>query len=563
MKKVSKLLLLSFLLPLSLACSNQDEMLDAKDNDLVDYYLTVVDTKTTLDGKAVNWTAGDELKAYFHGGACYKFTLYGEPAGATATFKAEVAAEDAEKSVEGVMYPYVEAVTNWSYQFSNVPIPANQTFVDGSFANGTNPSVGMASGTDVTFHNVAGIISVPVSASSSLAIKEVVLAGNNGETIAGSFKVNANDGSIMQTASSLSSITLAADAAVDVAGGKTFVFVLAPVQFTNGFSLTFVSEDDNSWTKKYDANVTLHTGKLATLNPIVLDPANFKAAFDPSSVNLAGTYNVMKKTSENDAALVSDDKYRSNNYTMGSVIELAETCAHSGEAGGRKYYLNKYNGYDGMYIFFDLSSTEVAPGCYKIVNFQDRAGSDPIPAEYNHSYYDSGTGYIHFDFVINGYWNHEGYCQLFYVAEDMESVDLSAAAYTSSALSASCITGDYSLNPGYGGISPEIWLAANLDTYNATYSSSAAASNRGQKYMVCYKNSYKDQILFFDLSGLKVDGMTDCYYLSNMQDRGGNGSDPVVDGLSYYDAVNHVIHFDFLVDGYWSDCVYAYELVQQ
>lgn len=542
---------------LTLSCTS--EKLGPQDNALAQKEFSITastdQTKTVLDGVDVEWQSGDQIKVCFAGGwgHMYKFDLASFD-GADAVFTGTIGEENVGGSIEWIealLYPYQGDDYNQVYYGSNklngVTLPDQQTFVDGTFAPGANVAVAAHTTGTFSFYNVGALVAVTVQGS-GISIAKATLSGNNNEVLAGKYDVAFTPSEPEPVLSNVSNaktdIVLTAATPVDVTEAKTFVFVLAPTEFTAGFTVRFEDKDGVIYTKTSTKSRTLARGHKASLE-LTLDDSLISR--DPWEVNVAGTYDITKTT----GVCSKYDYCNSSAYSMVPTIYKSEDFplydAWNPAPTSKKFVVSMDNRYPTQYVAFDITSTEVSTGCYAL-DIQDRGGNGMETVADNNSYYNSADGSIFFDFAIPA--SSRAYCVLY-----EKPIDMSGTYSVVLSDSAAFPDADHQ-NPS-GSFATKVWKSADLDTYNTTFSCSAANTANGQAYFINYKKTYADQILFFNLTRNAVAGKTGCYYLGNLQDRGNGGSDPVVDGGSYYDTVNKQIFFDFKVNGYFSKDAYC------
>ncbi len=493
-----------------------------------------VDTKTVLNGTAVNWVAGDEIIITVSGGSIY--TLSAETVdGSSATFSGLIAEADLTKNVECVCYPAWENFSAWWSHPKKMPIPSEQPFVDGSFASGINPAVAFMDKTidnPVTLINMGGLFAVKIT--SSIPVTKVTLTGNAEETLAGVWQVEAWAHTYETADNEIKSVSIVPDAALDLTAGKTFVFVVKPGEFPSGITLTALSADGKAATKVINKAFTLARGGKANLPDLTLADSDFETPFNPSSVDLSGTYEVIEitptviKSNVNGAGPMQNTVYK-------TAVKCDGSDANWPVPSGGQEYVVQYNRYGGQVLFFDLSTEKVPglDGCYYLVNIQDRNITTAGQITDNHSYYDSVSGMLVFDFVRE---QNNSYGYQLSKPRDMSAYDLTGT-YTVTAITPTTSTS--SVNPA-GPMQGAIYeTAVKCD---GTDSNWPAVSN-GQKYVIQY-NRYGSQVLFFDLSSVPVIGKSGCYYLSNLQDRQFTGT--ITNNHSYFDTTDGSIVFDFV-----------------
>lgn len=209
-------------------------------------------TRTHLEYKNaeyfVYWDFEDDITV-FSGGEGFYFNTYGS--GSTVSFSGTVTKED-EKYY--ALYPYdYESTIVFDGDDATITttLPAVQDATQDSFMRDANITVAHTVHEETMtfgFRNVCGLIKFTIDSSSDvLPITSAVLEGNNSEKLAGKLEITdivatpsalaEPEGTILAGGSS-TSITLVAplDETLEKA---TYYFVVPPINFENGYKITF------------------------------------------------------------------------------------------------------------------------------------------------------------------------------------------------------------------------------------------------------------------------------------------------------------------------------------
>ena len=215
-------------------------------------YRAEADTKTERQpGGSVYWNPSDAVSVFFingdNGGS--KYVAQNTEAVATAQFKGTIdvisgggEGENHEFWFWGV-YPYSSENSCDGSSITTV-IPKTQEGKAGTFADNTFVTMARSKGLSLGFYNICTGVKFTLTRDD---IKEVRIRGNKGEDLAG--KVN-----VEWDANGKPAITQYVDGAKEVAvtapGGGTFAtgteyyLVLAPTLFTEGFTMSLVTDDE-------------------------------------------------------------------------------------------------------------------------------------------------------------------------------------------------------------------------------------------------------------------------------------------------------------------------------
>lgn len=251
---------------LTTACDNREQMPELRTGEVRECTFSASSeqtTKTYVDGLSVLWEAGDEI-AVFDDAGSEKAVLALESGAGTksATFKGAVSSA-ATKFFAA--YP-AASVSAASDSILTVSVPAEQKLVAGGRNLDPAALVGVAAtaGTELSFKNVIAAIRFTVDMKN---IVSVSLKGNAGEKVAGTVKVDATNGEIVEVADSLTEVTL-------TPAGETFepgqyVFTLLPAQFPQGLTLTFTDKEGNATERVNNTDLTIARSRLLDLGAFI------------------------------------------------------------------------------------------------------------------------------------------------------------------------------------------------------------------------------------------------------------------------------------------------------
>jgi predicted outer membrane repeat protein len=185
------------------------------------------ETKTTLDGTAVKWAAGDQIKVYCSDASASDFELVGEGGSATGDFTGLV---PSGKTALYAVYPK-DLYSSVSSSTVNVTIPAAQ---EGTFGKG-NIAVAKVDGEhNMAFKNVNAFVGFTVGAD----ITKVVVSSVGAENLSGTLAVDCSGETPVAGALSDggSSITVTFPAST---GGTYYVAIAPGITHSKGLLLTW------------------------------------------------------------------------------------------------------------------------------------------------------------------------------------------------------------------------------------------------------------------------------------------------------------------------------------
>lgn len=185
------------------------------------------ETKTTLDGTAVKWAAGDQIKVYCSDESAYDFELVGEGGSATGDFTGLV---PSGKTALYAVYPK-DLYSSVSSSTVNVTIPAAQ---EGTFGKG-NIAVAKVDGEhNMAFKNVNAFVGFTVGAD----ITKVVVSSVGGENLSGTLAVDCSGenpaAGVLSDGGSSITVTFP-----ESTGGTYYVAIAPGITHSKGLLLTW------------------------------------------------------------------------------------------------------------------------------------------------------------------------------------------------------------------------------------------------------------------------------------------------------------------------------------
>ena len=196
-------------------------------------------TKSTLDPSGAGvWSPGDALNVFYGNIGSGKFSAAITEASPSAAFTSTIYVTGDDPSgitVVGV-YPY-DPSNKLEGDAVTVTLPAIQTAVAGSFANGAAPAVAKSNSPMLSFRYVAGAVAFSVVHE---GITSIIFKGNDGELLAGTASCTVSDTPAAGPVSSGSEeITLVAPSTDGFTVGQIYYATLYPQTLSNGFTVTY------------------------------------------------------------------------------------------------------------------------------------------------------------------------------------------------------------------------------------------------------------------------------------------------------------------------------------
>ena len=178
------------------------------------------------------------------------------------------------------VYPYAKSnKVNNAGTTITMTLPAEQTYKEHSFGIGANSMVAVTENNFLAFKNVGGYLSLRLYGN-NVSIASISIKGNNNEKIAGKASIAVSTGTVPVTTmdnSATDEITLVCDPPVQL--GSTaenytdFWFVIPPVTFSNGFTITVIDALGGTFVKSTTRSFTVTRNQMDWMNPLKVEIA--------------------------------------------------------------------------------------------------------------------------------------------------------------------------------------------------------------------------------------------------------------------------------------------------
>lgn len=235
-------------------------------------------TKTVMDeNNNILWSENDRIIAFMKSSFGHKYQVKPSFVGKSyADFSMVSSGNGSDLSAGNewehnvVYYPYsedIECLKSGANYALEVNLPAEQTYVPDSFANGSMAMVAVSESNNITFKNVLGGIKLQLKGTQK--VKSIKIEGKNSEKLSGDAVVTAytdgNKPAIVMESSASSSVTLNCGAGVQLneSTAREFFITLPPVLFSKGFIVDVTDTEDNTYTVESNiANTILRSSIL-------------------------------------------------------------------------------------------------------------------------------------------------------------------------------------------------------------------------------------------------------------------------------------------------------------
>ena len=274
MKKLT-MICMSALLMLAVSCKKDKN--DEIENPGSGFRATVEshegDSKTHLDGLAVQWSSDDEILV--KSSTCstpMRFTTTGT--GASANFEA------AESLPTDFYTPnYTAYYPANMFEGNEIDLPDWQDYEENTFANGANPMAATSSDNVLPFKNICGVLELQLYSEEECYVSMIEITSNTGEQLWGHGTVTLTDGipslsidpECYKDNDDPSTLSLYPDDAValgtSLEAPTAFYFVVPAGTLGTSFTVTVYDEDDNVWRKTANSTQNLIGRSRITVMP--------------------------------------------------------------------------------------------------------------------------------------------------------------------------------------------------------------------------------------------------------------------------------------------------------
>ncbi|MBQ0079935.1 MAG: hypothetical protein KBS95_00085 [Alistipes sp.] len=340
---MKKLLLLS--LAVLFACCTKDLNLTQFTIRNGEFYASIEDTRTHLDKELLtHWTEGDKITIFLEGTPS-TYLFQGKTGDRTGTFselKAPVGPSQNTSAAPVALYPQNEHATQGQDGSVSAILPKEQLYAENSYGQDANTmlaTVDLSSKT-LSFKNVCGFLKVNLFAQ-NITVKNVTLAGNNGEKLAGKANLSFDQNKLPKVtllSDATTSITLNAPSGIKLGENSTestaFFFAVPPTHFTEGFSLEIEDTQGNKYLKKTTKDITVERNAVVDMREFLVGDPSTKYSY--TSAKWEFTTTNMKSAADawikNNVVYAHEGEYSNKAYIStfkGGTNEPERTLADS------------------------------------------------------------------------------------------------------------------------------------------------------------------------------------------------------------------------------------------
>lgn len=242
--------------------------------------------KTVLDGRVVKWVFGDEVKVVSASGYTGKFSA--DNSGVSTSFTHVSGYLSEINAGDVAVYPF-DATTTYSSNTVNFKTTEFQDYAKGTFAPGTNVSLGIFTDSEhISFKNAFGYLKLSITCSSEYKkVSRIIITSKKDEYLAGTFSFDPSELTYTLEGTSKRLVLECGDTVVLGSTPTDFYIAVPAGKLANGFDVTIQPAD---WRYK---DVTFGTSKTVDIKRSHLLPMEEKAiAFEAKEVPTSGIFSV-------------------------------------------------------------------------------------------------------------------------------------------------------------------------------------------------------------------------------------------------------------------------------
>lgn len=213
--------------------------------------------RTHLVGTEVQWNAGDQIAVRNGNGTSATFSLSAGENTTEGTFLSSQSGDDFFQPTYTAIYP-ATGNTVTGEGTATITLPATQSYVANSFANGAMPMMAVSDEQTLAFKNMLGGICFPMTGDNMTVTRLVLTSNSADDNLSGVFAADYNNGepTLTYTSGGANSITLDCGAGVTLSSTAIDFIIMVPAgSLANGFKLEAYNGEEKVFEKTNDANL--------------------------------------------------------------------------------------------------------------------------------------------------------------------------------------------------------------------------------------------------------------------------------------------------------------------
>ena len=259
-----------------------------------DHCLYSPGTKVYADEELkVLWNADDRITIFNNNTSNQQFCFTGQDGDNAGPFS-YVSGSGNGSSLNEIyaVYPYDESTRIDNSGVISFLLPAEQSYLKDSFGPGANTMVSRTEDNRLKFKNVGGYLAFQFYGA-GVSVSSITLKGNKNELLAGKCTINTSSSlpvTTMVSSGASNSVTLTCGNPVQLGSTSSdpvvFWFVLPPMTFTNGFTVTVMTSDGGVFEKTTNKSIEITRSAIKRMSLIEVEPKlEGNIVFDDANFN--------------------------------------------------------------------------------------------------------------------------------------------------------------------------------------------------------------------------------------------------------------------------------------
>lgn len=254
-------------------------------------------TRTSVDSNLhLSWTADDRLTIFYMNTSNAQYRFDGETGDNSGSFEpvGTPPSPGNELAANYAVYPYSPATAISNDGVITLTLPSEEAYGENSFGVNANTMVAVTENTSdffLRFKNVCGYLVFKFYGVGT--ISSITLTGRNGEKLAGEADVTAVYGGVpslsIHEGTSTETIVLKSEEGVTIGESAdkatTFWFVVPPVTFSNGFSITVTDVNGASASFQTTKQMVISRNSLSRMAGLMVDFSTTPPTFDSNGID--------------------------------------------------------------------------------------------------------------------------------------------------------------------------------------------------------------------------------------------------------------------------------------
>ena len=244
----------------------------------------------------LHWNSNDAISLFATTENC-KYLFAGADGDVTGDFTPQQSGTTTGGALERsyALYPYLQSSTISADGVIETTLAAVQSYAVGSMGQNSNAMVAVTESSadnNLKFKNLCGYVAIQLYGENT-TVQSVTLEGNGGETLAGKATISAGydkEPTVALSSSDSKSITIDCGQGVTLsttaAQATEFYFVVPPVEFAQGFTITVTDTKGGKFTKSTNKKVVIERNIIQPMTAVEVEIKSIEGLTVPQSLTL-------------------------------------------------------------------------------------------------------------------------------------------------------------------------------------------------------------------------------------------------------------------------------------